>query len=103
MQDHSPLPHDDRVFYVFLKWTMNSPRQACLTATLFLKILLAAPAQACLGEFTPCKGSGECVMDDSLCGNCKTGEYLCPSDQSTCVKSVQDYVKCPGMKGHIFY
>lgn len=37
-------------------------------------------------------------MSDS-CGHCKRGEYLCPSDQQTCVASADAYKTCPGLKG----
>ena len=58
------------------------------------------PARApCLGEFTRCQ-SGECSMSSRSCGGgCKSGQYVCPSDQKTCVDSVAEYSKCPGMKG----
>lgn len=59
----------------------------------------SASTHACLGEFTPCRKTRECVMDESFCGTCKPGQYLCPSDQKTCVDSAADYVKCPKMKG----
>ena len=32
-------------------------------------------------------------------GGCKPGEYVCPSDQKTCVASAADYSKCPGLAG----
>ena len=52
---------------------------------------------ACVGEFTPCPG-GSCTMGE--CGVCSgEGEYLCPSDQRTCVQGPAGYAKCPGMAG----
>eukprot|EP00040_Diaphanoeca_grandis_P032448 m.196622 g.196622 ORF g.196622 m.196622 type:complete len:903 (+) comp32628_c0_seq1:29-2737(+) len=53
------------------------------------------PQVPCLGEFTPCSG-GSCSMGN--CTNCKSGQYLCPSDQTTCVE-LKDYLTCPGLKG----
>jgi beta-glucosidase len=32
-------------------------------------------------------------------GACKSGEYLCPSDQKTCVRGAAAYTACPGLKG----
>jgi hypothetical protein len=55
--------------------------------------------EPCLGEFTRC-ASGECTMSSQSCGGgCKTGEYVCPSDQKTCVPSAAAYSQCPGMAG----
>jgi len=54
------------------------------------------PKVPCLGEFTPCP-NGACTMGSS-CLDCKPGEYLCPSDQTTCV-ALADYLTCPGLKG----
>jgi hypothetical protein len=58
---------------------------------------------ACVGEFMPCKhnGQGVCSMSGE-CGTCKHGEYLCPSDQTTCVSGPEDYKSCPGLKGTHF-
>ncbi|XP_065196530.1 uncharacterized protein LOC135828022 [Sycon ciliatum] len=55
----------------------------------------------CLGEFQYCDSSGECVLDPSLCGKCKHGEYLC-LDQTTCVHDVEGYMECPHLKGGFF-
>ena len=38
-------------------------------------------------------------MSDGYCGRCKAGQYLCPSDQQTCVDSAADYVDCPKVTG----
>ena len=54
-------------------------------------------AAVCLGEFSLC-GSGACSMSDD-CGQCERGEYLCPSDQRTCVASAAAYTTCPSLKG----
>ncbi|XP_062517183.1 uncharacterized protein LOC134192460 [Corticium candelabrum] len=56
-------------------------------------------ADSCLGEFELCPMSGECVLDSSLCGRCKQGQYLCPLNQTHCAISVEDYVNCPSIKG----
>ena len=56
-----------------------------------------AAGALCVGEFAPCPGTGECTMGP--CGVCKSGEYLCPSDQSTCVSDARAYTHCPGLKG----
>jgi hypothetical protein len=56
------------------------------------------PRAPCMGEFTRCK-SGECAMSSRSCGVCKPGEYVCPSDQKTCVASASAYAQCPSMKG----
>ena len=37
-------------------------------------------------------------MSSRSCGSGCKG-YVCPSDQSTCIDSVTDYPKCPGLKG----
>ena len=59
----------------------------------------SAPREPCSGEFTRC-ASGECTMSSRSCGGgCKAGEYVCPSDQKTCVASAAAYGQCPGMKG----
>ena len=52
----------------------------------------------CQGEFA-LSNAGACCTMNGECGSCKRGEYLCPSDQKTCVASAADYVKCPGLKG----
>ena len=41
-------------------------------------------------------------MSASSCGRCTTGQYLCPSDQTTCVNSAADYDTCPAMAGTHF-
>ena len=56
----------------------------------------SAAAKLCVGEFAPCPGTGECTMGP--CGRCKAGEYLCPSDGTTCVASAAAYETCPGLK-----
>ena len=61
-----------------------------------------APLPPCLGEFTRCAETGECTMSTSSCGRCAAGEYLCPSDQRTCVASAAAYSTCPGMEGTHF-
>ena len=71
---------------------------------LALQLLATAGASAnsafsCLGEFQLCPGTRDCTMADAFCGSCKSGEYLCPSDQKTCVSSASSYVDCPSMKG----
>jgi hypothetical protein len=38
-------------------------------------------------------------MSMTHCGKCKPNQYLCPSDQKTCVASAADYGACPGIKG----
>lgn len=58
---------------------------------------LGKPLAPCLGEFTMCPSSGECSMGP--CGACTHGQYLCPSDQKTCVDSAADYINCPMIKG----
>lgn len=57
------------------------------------------PAAPCLGEFARCQPAGDCTMSMASCGSCGAGEYLCPSDQTTCVKTAADYATCPGIKG----
>ena len=52
----------------------------------------------CEGEFA-LSNAGACCTMNGECGSCKRGEYLCPSDQKTCVASAADYDKCPGLKG----
>ena len=59
----------------------------------------AAAGSACAGEFTRCPSTGECTTSASSCGRCKAGEYLCPSDQATCVSSAAAYISCPNVKG----
>ena len=54
---------------------------------------------ACLGEFTQCPGSGECTMSATTCGRCSAGQYLCPSDQKTCVADAAASASCPAMAG----
>lgn len=75
-----------------------------MLATLLTGAILTATARRvaerdCLGEFSMCD-SGECSMGP--CGGCEPGQYLCPSDQTTCVDSAADYTKCPGIKGTHF-
>jgi hypothetical protein len=59
----------------------------------------AVAASPCLGEFSVCPSTGECTMSSGTCGRCKKGQYLCPSDQRTCVASAEAYTTCPGMRG----
>ena len=61
--------------------------------------LKAEAAPSCLGEFVACGGSNDCVLVEEHCGRCKAGEYLCPSDQHTCVASAEAYTTCPGLAG----
>ena len=59
-------------------------------------------AARCLGEFVPCVGSFDCVLDSSLCGSCGAGEYVCPlpsRGKHTCVASADAYITCPGLSG----
>ncbi|EDQ86438.1 uncharacterized protein MONBRDRAFT_28325 [Monosiga brevicollis MX1] len=62
--------------------------------------LIPNNTNACFGEYALCP-SGECTLTD--CGVCRTGEYVCPlrdSDNKTvCVRSADDYVRCPGLTG----
>ena len=49
----------------------------------------------CLGEFAPCAPSSagqesHCTM--GTCGDCKFGQYLCPSDQKTCIDGPEQCV-----------
>ena len=56
----------------------------------------------CLGEFVPCAGSLDCVLDSSLCGTCAAGEYVCPlasGGKHSCVASADAYTACPGLSG----
>lgn len=41
-------------------------------------------------------------MNPADCNKCSKGQFLCPSDQKTCVDGAEAYVKCPGMKGTHF-
>ena len=63
----------------------------------------SSPSYAeCLGEFSLCPGAagGSCTMTNGTgCGVCAAGEYLCPSDQRTCVASAAAYPACPGLAG----
>ena len=52
----------------------------------------------CLGEFAPCKSGDVCSMS-SECGPCTKGQYLCPSDQQSCVDSAASYERCPRLNG----
>ena len=76
---------------------------ATASATHGLKIHTASStlkaAPSCLGEFVACGGSNDCVLAEEHCGRCKAGEYLCPSDQHTCVASAEAYTTCPGLAG----
>lgn len=60
----------------------------------------AGASQGCLGEYQQCP-SGECVLQPGDCGKiCKPQQYLCPlPDPPTCVDTVEDYEKCPGLAG----
>ena len=64
-------------------------------------IPVRADGSSCLGEYQYCTEKGDCVLDASLCGTCKQGEYLCP-DQKTCVANAEAYTTCPGLKGGFF-
>ena len=52
----------------------------------------------CLGEFQRCSG-GDCVLSPSDCGKCGHGQFLCPTDQKTCVSDANSVMTCPGIKG----
>src|SRR5687768_10750041 len=54
-----------------------------------------------LGEFQRCT-SGDCVMSPSDCGKCGPGQFLCPTDRTTCVPDASSYVNCPNVKGTHF-
>ncbi|XP_065837827.1 uncharacterized protein [Oscarella lobularis] len=62
----------------------------------------AFASSSCLGEYQQCPSSGDCVLDPSLCGRCKQGQYLCPLDQKTCVDLADAYKTCPDIKGTHF-
>lgn len=71
--------------------TMAPALLSTLTAALLCR---ATAAQQCVGEYELCINSGSCALDASLCGTCKTGEYLCPGS-NTCVSSADAVVDCP--------
>ena len=78
--------------------------RAVFGALLLYQAVLTARAdgESCLGEYQFCSlHGGDCVLDASLCGTCKQGEYLCP-DQKTCVTNAEAYTTCPGLKGGFF-
>ena len=64
-------------------------------------VSMASQQPLCLGEYQYCSEKGDCVLDASLCGTCKQGQYLCP-DQKTCVGNAEAYTTCPGLKGGFF-
>ena len=65
----------------------------------FSRPLPPANEPRCLGEFGM-YSTGECSMGP--CGKCKAGQYLCPSDQTTCVEGAEGYFNCPNIKGTHF-
>ena len=86
----------------FVQFIMNKMRlHAWVAAFVVCGGLSSVSAGGCLGEFTLCPG-GECTMSNTTCGRCKAGQYLCPSDLTTCVSSAAAYVSCPGMTGTHF-
>ena len=85
-----------RIFQRRLDEPMIRTGVVLLTAT----IATARAFDECLGEFSVCPGDGSCTMTNGTgCGVCGAGEYLCPSDQSTCVASAAAYTSCPGLAG----
>ena len=76
---------------------------AALVGVSIMFVLRVAPAEAryCLGQYQYCNTTFDCVLDSSLCGTCKPGQYLCP-DQKSCVPNVEAYTSCPGLKGGFF-
>jgi beta-glucosidase len=55
----------------------------------------------CGGEYSLC-GDGSCALVPSRsCGICKTGQYVCPLS-NTCFDSLDEYTKCPGLRGTHF-
>jgi hypothetical protein len=65
-----------------------------LFATIAAALCGVAGAAECLGEFEVC-ATGECVLDASFCGICKSaGEYLC-QDSATCVANAAAVLTCP--------
>ena len=68
-----------------------------------LTAIIPADSPPCEGEFTR-DAAGVCTMllPSSVGGaaaGCKAGQYLCPSDQQTCVASASDYTSCPNLNG----
>lgn len=70
-----------------------------LLLTLLATAHITMASSACLGQFAPCSSTGACTMSASTCGGCKSGQYLCPSDQQTCVDGADSYHLCPNLKG----
>ncbi len=59
---------------------------ACLTTLVLTSVAMAGgDSHHCLGVFELCNTTQACVMAASMCDLCSAGQYLCPSDQSTCV------------------
>ena len=73
-----------------------------------LAAAIPADSPPCEGEFTR-DAAGVCTMllPSSAAGGaaagCKAGQYLCPSDQQTCVASASEYTSCPNLKGTHLY
>ena len=71
----------------------------CSSFALLALCIQACAALNCLGEFSLC-ADGSCTLTNGTgCGRCAAGEYLCPSDQRTCVPDAASYVHCPGLRG----
>ena len=66
---------------------------------LFAPAASVGGARFCEGEFALCPTTFDCTMSMAMCGKCKAGEYLCPSDQATCVEGAAAYSTCPGLQG----
>eukprot|EP01045_Picozoa_sp_COSAG04_P017408 COSAG04_NODE_1539_length_6420_cov_9.834045_1_plen_139_part_10 len=68
-----------------------------------LMAIIPADSPPCEGEFTR-DAAGVCTMllpssAGGAAAGCKAGQYLCPSDQLTCVASASEYTSCPNLKG----
>lgn len=67
--------------------TLRAAALLAAAAALLAEAAATAPrAVECVGQFAPCaRPSQACSMNATRCAGCKAGQYVCPSDQKTCV------------------
>lgn len=81
--------------------TLRAAALLAAAAALLAEATTTAPrAVECVGQFAPCaRPSQACSMNATRCAGCKAGQYVCPSDQKTCVDGPAGYARCPGLAG----
>ena len=85
-----------RVQKILAAWCLGA---VCLALASSLASAATSDAAKCEGQFQLCPVTGDCALDDSLCGKCGQGQLVCPITNECLDGGTDSYVKCPGLKG----